>query len=37
MLEAGATVVEFEHHPYITDPAQLPEFYARIAATRELF
>mgnify|MGYP006385235391 CR=1 FL=1 len=37
MLEAGATVVEFEHHPYITDPAQLPEFYARIAATRNLF
>jgi len=37
MLTAGATVLEFEHHPYITDPAQLPEFYARIAATRELF
>jgi hypothetical protein len=34
MLEAGATVVEFEHHPYICDPAQLPGFYVRIAATR---
>lgn len=37
MVAAGATVVEFEHHPYIRDPAQLPEFYARVAATRTLF
>jgi alkanesulfonate monooxygenase SsuD/methylene tetrahydromethanopterin reductase-like flavin-dependent oxidoreductase (luciferase family) len=36
MLDAGATVVEFEHHPYIRDPGQLPGFYARIAATKGL-
>ena len=34
MLEAGATVLEFEHHPYIREPAQLADFYARLVEAR---
>lgn len=34
LVEAGATVVEFEHHPYIRAPEQLPAFYARLAELR---
>jgi probable F420-dependent oxidoreductase len=37
MLDAGATVLEFEHHPYVREPAQLAEFYARIVAARDQF
>ncbi|MBP8926648.1 MAG: TIGR03619 family F420-dependent LLM class oxidoreductase [Pseudomonadales bacterium] len=34
LLEAGATVLEFEHHPYIREPAQLEGFYARLVEAR---
>lgn len=37
LLEAGTTVVEFEHHPYVRDKAELPEFYARLAAVKARF
>jgi len=37
LLDAGATVIEFEHHPYIRDKAELPEFYARLAALKTRF
>jgi probable F420-dependent oxidoreductase len=35
LVDAGVTVLEFEHHPYVREPAQLEVFYARLIAARD--
>jgi hypothetical protein len=35
LLEAGVTVMEFEHHPYIRSPDDLEPFYARLVEVRD--
>ena len=35
LLEAGVTVMEFEHHPYIRSPVDLEPFYARLVEVRD--
>jgi len=35
LLEAGVTVMEFEHHPYIRKPEDLEPFYARLIEVRD--
>lgn len=37
LLDAGATVIEFEHHPFVRDKGELVEFYARLAAIKARF
>jgi probable F420-dependent oxidoreductase len=34
LREAGVTVFEFEHHPFVRTPADLEPFYARLAEVR---
>ena len=34
MLEAGATIIDVEHWPFVTDKDQLPDFYAQLAETK---
>ena len=34
LLEAGVTMFEFEHHPFVRKPADLEPFYARLAEVR---
>lgn len=37
LVAAGATVLEFEHHPFVRDKAELEEFYARLAGVKTRF